>query len=327
MLTPRENFMEVHTGGKPDRFVKQFEFFQMAMVPGLFGAPPEKEGDEVVDSWGVTSRWTPGVVNAFPVHDDEHKVIKDIRKWQDYVIAPSLDFSEEEWAWAKAEFEKIDRSQVFAAVMAVPGFFEHLHGLMGMTPMLEYLATEPEAIKGIIAHYLDYQLRRADVVASHVKADMLLFGDDLGTMRNSFISPAMFKEYFLEAYQTLFRRWREHGVELIYMHNDSYSANLVPLLIEAGVNVWQGVMTECDCPALVKEFGGQMTFMGDINSGIVDSPYWTREIVEAEVRRACTTNGKLYFVPCMTMALPPTLYPGVDEYLDECIEMMSKEMF
>jgi len=327
MLTPKENFLEVHNGGKPERFVKQFEYFQMAMIPGLFGAFPEKEGDEVVDSWGVTTRWTPGVVNAFPVHDAEHKVVKDVTKWQDYIHNPSLVYPEEEWAAAMAEVDKIDRDQTFVSIMTFPGFFEHLHYMMGMNDALYYMAAEPDAIKGIINNYLEYQLERADVIAPRVKPEIYSLSDDLGTMRNSFMSPAMFKEFFLEPYKTLFNRWREHGVELIYMHNDSYSANLVPYFIEAGINIWQGVMTECHVPDLVKEFGGKITFMGDINSGIVDSPYMTEEIIAREVRRACSTNGKLYFVPCMTQAGPPTLYPDVDTLIDKYIDVMSAEMF
>ena len=326
MLTPKENFLEVHTGGKPERFVKQFEFFAMGMAPRMFGGFPEPGGD-AIDDWGVTTRWPEGVVTPFPVHDDEHKVVKDINKWQDYIHNPSLEYTEEEWAECDAANAQINRDEVFVSIMTFPGFFEHLHYMMGMGSALEYMATEPEAIKGIVNNYLQFQLDRADVLAPRIKPSIYSLSDDLGTQRNSFMSPAMFKEFFLDAYKTLFNRWREYGVELIYMHNDSYSANLVPYFIEAGIDIWQGVMTECDCPELVKEFGGQITFMGDINSGVVDSPYWTPEIVEREVRRACTTNGKLYFVPSMTMAFPPTLYPGVDECIDECIEKMSKEMF
>ncbi|MCL1803401.1 MAG: uroporphyrinogen decarboxylase [Eubacteriaceae bacterium] len=326
MLTPRQNFMQVHKGGNPDRFVKQFEFFAIVPDPGMFGARPEP-GGEAVDAWGVTSRWPEGVITPFPVHDDEHKVVKDIKRWREYIKAPSLDYTEEAWEEPMRIASSIDRNELFVGTIIFPGFFEHLHYMMGMNDALMNLVLEPEETHAIIDNYLQYLLKRSDIISAHTKPDMLMLSDDLGTSRNSFISPEMFREFFLPAYKKLFARWRDNGAELIYMHNDSYSANLVPLFIEAGIDVWQGATTLCDVAHLVKEYGGQITIMGDIDSGVVDQPNWTRELVEAEVRRACSSNGKLYFVPSMTMAAPPTLYPGVDSCIDECIDMMSKEMF
>jgi len=198
---------------------------------------------------------------------------------------------------------------------------------MGMNDCLYNMAAYPDQIHELVDVYLDFLMRRSDAIVQHVKPDMLMFSDDLGTSTSSFMSPEMFQEFFLPAYQQLFAKWRSNGVELIYHHNDSYSANLVPYIIEAGADVWQGCLTSNDVPALVQEYGGRLSFMGDIDSSVVDSPDWTRELIEREVRRACETNGKLYFIPCMTMGGAPALYDGVFEYIDECIDRMSEEMF
>jgi hypothetical protein len=326
MLTPRQNFLEVIRGGNPDRFVKQFEFYAMVAGPGSFGPMPEP-GGEAVDPWGVTTRWPEGVVTPFPVHDDEHKVVKDIKDWRKYVKHPPIESAPEAWAETVAMVESIDREQLFVATIIFPGFFEMMHYLMGMDTALENYVLEPEEMHALIDYYLQYLLGRSDEISKYVHPDMLVFSDDLGTAISSFISPAMFEEFFLEPYKQLFQRWRDNGVEIIYLHNDSYSANLVPLYIEAGIDVWQGCLTSNNLPELIKEYGGQISFMGDIDSGIVDSPEWTPEIVEREVRRACTANGKLYFIPSMTMAGPPTLFEGVNDCIIANIDRMSKEMF
>jgi len=326
MLTPKQNFLEVLRGGNPDRFVNQFEFFTMAFGPGGFGSRPEP-GGEAVDAWGVTTRWPEGVITPFPVHDEAHKVVKDIKRWREYVQHPPITNTPEEWAEAVAMVEAIDRNEVFVASMIFPGFFEMMHYLMGMDTALENYVLAPDEMHGVIDYYLQYLLARSDEISQYTHPDMLCLSDDLGTHISSFISPAMFREFFLEPYKQLFGRWRDNGVELIYLHNDSYSANLVPLYIEAGIDVWQGCVTNNNVAELIREYGGQITFMGDIDSGIVDTPDWTPEIVEREVRRACTANGKLYFVPSMTMAGPPTLFEGVNDCIIASIDKMSKEMF
>ena len=99
MLSIRQNLLETIRGGKPDRYVNQYEF--MTMMPGNpFSANnknPKLGEYNVVNAWGITRSWPEHVLAAFPVHDAEHVVIKDITHWQDYVHAPNIKFSDAEW--------------------------------------------------------------------------------------------------------------------------------------------------------------------------------------------------------------------------------------
>ena len=327
MLTPRQNVVEVMRGGNPDRFVKQFEFFEMVMdpLPG-FGGMPEP-GGTAVDDWGVTTIWPEGVITPFPMHDDEHKVVKDIRHWRDYVHAPSLETTDEAWADAIEAEKSWDRESKWYATFAIPGLFEKMHYLMSMNDALVNFYEAPDEMHELIDFYVDFLCRRCETVFKYISPDMLMYGDDMGTHRSTFISPEMYKEFFLPGVKKIIGLCREKGVELVYYHNDSYSATLVPYFIEAGIDIWQGPVTNNNVSELIKEYGGQITFMGDIDSGIVDTPEWTPEIIEREVRRACTENGKLYFIPSMTMAMAPGLYEGVTECIDENIDKMTAEMF
>ena len=46
MLTAKQNMLEVIRGGKPDRFVNQFEAIQILFHPFLFKNPSPKYGEE-----------------------------------------------------------------------------------------------------------------------------------------------------------------------------------------------------------------------------------------------------------------------------------------
>lgn len=98
MLNKRQNLIEVMKGGTPDRFVNQYEAFALIMgVPvspykgAIYGGEPTKDG------WGVTKIWPVGTPGAFPLHDEEHLVCKDITHWRDYVKAPRVDFPDSAW--------------------------------------------------------------------------------------------------------------------------------------------------------------------------------------------------------------------------------------
>jgi hypothetical protein len=98
-------------------------------------------------------------------------------------------------------------------------------------------------------------------------------------------------------------------------------------MIEMGIDIWQGCSSTNNVPKLVKQFGGQISFMGDIDNGVVDREDWSRGVVAQEVRRACETNGKLYFIPNTTMGGPVSTFPGVYDAVTEEIDKMTKEMF
>ncbi|KNZ40587.1 uroporphyrinogen decarboxylase family protein [Acetobacterium bakii] len=326
MLTKKQNLVEVMKGGNPDRFVKQYEAFAMMMRTPITRIKPPI-GGEIVNEWGVTIRWPEGQLGAFPVHDEEHIVIKDITKWRDYVKAPSVECSEESWAVAIADAEAVDRNDQYVTVFVAPGIFEQVHYLMSMEEALMAYYEEPEAMHELIDYIVEFELKLAKEFVDHLHPDAVFHHDDWGSQINSFISPAMFEEFFVPAYKKIYGYYKDNGVELIIHHSDSYAANLVPAMIEMGIDIWQGVMTTNHVPDLIKEYGGKITFMGDIDSGVIDFPGWTKENIEEKVETACRRCGKLYFIPGASQGLNVSSFPGVYEATDEAIDRMTKEMF
>ncbi|MDN5307325.1 MAG: hypothetical protein PWP16_688 [Eubacteriaceae bacterium] len=326
MLTIKENLKEVMTGGKPDRFVKQFEFMEMILnVPSCRIKPAI--GEEVVNEWGVTVAWPEGQLGAFPVHNNGKIVLKDITEWKDYIKAPNVVFPEADWQPAIEAAKAVDRDNKYVTAFIAPGIFELTHYLMGMEDALMSFYEEPEAMKELIDYLTEFELAYAKELVTYLKPDCLFHHDDWGSQISTFLSPAMFEEFILPAYKKLYGFYKENGVELIVHHSDSYGATIVPAMIEMGIDVWQGVMTTNDIPAMIKEYGGQITFMGGVHSGIIDHPEWTKEQVEEEFTRACRESGKLYFIPGACQGMGVSSFPGVYEASDVAIDKMSKEMF
>ena len=336
MLTKRQNLLETIRGGNPDRFVNQYE--AIVCQPSMFGmimadpislaSPfPVPGGEPIVNSWGVTISWPANVPGPFPVHDDAHKLVKDVTKWRDVVKAPRVDYPREEWEKYIPAVKEIDRSEVFATCFIAPGVFEQLHYLMGMDDCLANFYEEPEAIKELIDYITDYELGYAEQLCRYFQPDAIFHHDDWGSHNSSFMSPAMFNEFITPVYKKIYGYYKSNGVELIIHHSDSYAANLVPSMIEMDIDIWQGCVSTNHVPELVKKYGGRISFMGDLDNGILDREDWSHEVVAREVRRACESNGKLYYIPNLTMGGPVSTYPGVYEAVSEEIDKMSKEMF
>ena len=329
MLTKRQNLLETIHGGNPDRFVNQYEFLHILMSDpyNLTDPFPEYGQKNIVNAWGVTLSWPEGTPGAFPVHDAGHKVLEDSGEWRERVKAPNLIFSDAEWEEAVREAESVDRNELFLAPFLAPGIFERLHYLMGMEDALINFYEEPEEMKELIKYLTEWELQYAETLCSRLHPDALFHHDDWGSQISTFISPDMFEEFLLDSYKEIYGYYKSHGVQLIVHHSDSYAATLVPFMIEMGVDIWQGVMTENNITELIRKYGGQISFMGGINSASVDHPGWTREEVKTQVTRACREYGKYYYIPSASQGLPMSTFEGVYEALTEEIAAAGKEMF
>ena len=329
MLTKKQNLLETIRGGHPNRFVNQYEYLAFVLTDpfNLEDPYPEYGQHNITNNWGVTLSWPEGTPGPFPVHDDAHRLLKDITEWKKIIKAPNLIFPEEKWEMAIKEAEAVDRSDQFVAPMIAPGLFERLHYFMGMEDSLVNFYDEPEAVAELIKYLTEWELQYAETLCEHLHPDALFHHDDWGSQKSTFISPDMFGEFFVDAYKEIFGYYKSHGVELIVHHSDSYAATLVPHMIDMGIDIWQGVMTSNNIPDLIQKYGGKISFMGGIDSATVDHPGWTREEVKQEVRRACKEYGKLYYIPSASQGLNMSTFEGVYEALSEEIDNCSKEMF
>lgn len=328
MLTIRKNLLETIKGGKPDRFVKQYEFMEI-----IFEACVQLQGypmgpcKESKCPWGISWSFPEGQLGAFPLHDNEHKVLKDITQWRKYVKAPVYDYPDEVWAPAIAHANAVDRNEKFVTAWVAPGIFEMTHHLMGVEDALMALYEEPEAMHELIDYLTEYELYLAKLMIDKIHPDALFHHDDWGSQKSSFVSPEMFKEFFVPAYKKIYDFWRANGIELIVHHSDSYAANFVPHMIDIGIDIWQGVMNTNNIPELIKKYGEKITFMGGLHSGELDFPEWKPELCAEAVEKSCRVNGKSFYIPCLTQGGPSSSFPGVYDTVNNEIDKMSKLMF
>ena len=134
----------------------------------------------------------------------------------------------------------------------------------------------------------------------------------------------MFREFFLEPYKKVYGYYHEHGVEFIVRHSDCYCANLIPTMIEMGIDVFQGCIKTNDNPALIEQYGGKMTFMGEIDNKQVDFDGWSPEDCKkaalTAIERCGEPFGGKYFIPCITQGGPGSVYSGTYMELAKAID-------
>ncbi len=329
MLTAKENMREVIRGGKPDRYVNQYEGVSLLFHPFLLASPLMKKGDPpTVNAWGVTNSFPANTPGAFPVHTPDKIVIKDIEHWQDYVHAPSLKFPQELWDVCKGMYAGVDGSKSYKATFIAPGLFEQTHHLSEMQNALMYYMEYPDEMHDLIKYLTDWEMELAEGICSNLHPDAIFHHDDWGSETNSFLRPSMFEDFFLESYKQIYGYYHDHGVELVIHHSDSYAANLVPAMIEMGIDVWQGCMHSNNVPELVEKYKGKMTFMGEIDNKMVDFEGWTQDdCTRAALGAIERVNSMTGFIPCISQGGPGSLYEGTYKGLWDAIDRYNCEHF
>lgn len=129
------------------------------------------------------------------------------------------------------------------------------------------LAGHPARAHAFLDRVLEMHLANLDrfLAAVGPSIDVILFGDDLGMQRGPQVSPRMYREFFFPREQILWRRVKELANVRIQLHCCGGVRELLPDLIEAGLEAINPVQITCrgmDPAELKAEFGSRLTFWG-----------------------------------------------------------------
>lgn len=334
-MTQFENVLEMiskHDEAVPDAFVNQY-FFEIPFDPVLTRSrnlPDELFNPQpvFVDAWGVTASNPPGSAGSHPEEGEDVLVIKDITKWKEQVRGqPSLEFTEEDWAMSDQMAADIRARGKPLGIWFAPGLFERTHFLMGMKGALTAYYEHPAEMHELIDWIADWEIRALDVLYARYQPEVLFHHDDWGSAINSFLDPATHREFFLEPYKRIYSHFKELGGKVVVHHSDSYAANLVPIMIDMGADIWQGPVSANNIPELIDMYGDRFVFMGGIDNSDIDYPDKTDADVEAFVRQRIAQNGNHSYIPCLCRGLYMSITPGIYDKVTAAIDKISKETF
>jgi uroporphyrinogen decarboxylase len=129
------------------------------------------------------------------------------------------------------------------------------------------LAGEPEKAEAFLDEITEMHLANLEKFLAAVGSsiDVILFGDDLGMQTGPQISPRMYRNFFKPRHARMWQRAKELAPVKVMLHCCGGVRELLPDLIEAGLDAINPVQITCEgmeAGGLKRDFGGQMTFWG-----------------------------------------------------------------
>jgi len=244
------------------------------------------------DEWG--SRW-----EVDPGHQDMGQVKNIVlERLEDYASLKRPDAHDPQryrhWA---ALLERAEREEKYVVVCAGPYLFERLHFLHGFENTLMAIATEPELVKEVLCHLARYHTDTIDSIEQHFRGRIHGYRgtDDWGTQAASIIAAKQFADVFQPVYADIFGRIRAAGMD-VWMHSCGQILNILPHLIEAGVQVVNLMQPNVFPIPRLSRFQGKVCFevCADAQSSL---PNGDRAAVASEIQAlldtCCTDCGGL----------------------------------
>jgi uroporphyrinogen decarboxylase len=180
------------------------------------------------------------------------------------------------------------RAETDRAIMVVCGcnLFEWGTFLRRLDNFLVDIMIEPEKVEALLEALMERHLATLAKVCEHLGdvVDVIRFGDDLGTDQGPFMPPEVYRRLFKPRHKRLCDYTHAHSSMHTFIHSCGSIRQLLPDLIEAGIEIVNPVQTssaEMEPERLKREFGKDLVFWG----GGIDTRNVLNRGRPADVRR------------------------------------------
>lgn len=229
-------------------------------APGFNKVPQKVQGDpyEVglhIDHWGCKfTNIHKGIIG---------EIKEPLIKGEEYEDMDVLEVPEENLG---IDIEKVNEfcrnTDKFVLAGACPRPFERLQFIRGSEQLYVDLMLRPDGFNKVLEKMRDYYCKLLNVWAK-TDVDGLMFMDDWGSQRSLLISPKLWVEIFKPIYKEFIDIAHKNNKK-IFMHSDGYILDILPHLVEIGLDA---VNCQIFCMGVenLRQFAGKITFWGEID--------------------------------------------------------------
>jgi uroporphyrinogen decarboxylase len=175
--------------------------------------------------------------------------------------------------------------------------FEKANFARGIENFLADMGGDRKFAQGLLDDIIRRNMVMLENILSMEEIDGVLLGSDWGTQRGLLMSPAMWDDMIRPGEQREYDLVHSFGKD-VWIHSCGQVRELIPRLIEMGVDVLNPIQPECmDIFQLKRDFGQDITFWGGVGTQAT-LPYGTPDEVRAEareVKRVMSEGGGYIF--------------------------------
>ncbi|MDO8686091.1 MAG: uroporphyrinogen decarboxylase family protein [Clostridiales bacterium] len=251
-----------------DELLKYFDIDFRWVEPLYIGPDLVKKNGNILDIWGVEYKYIKTENGcywkniSFPLLESNDPDMLDNYPWP---CVEWFDFSSLE-----CQLEKYRNYAIMTAPgNASPSPLGVTQELIGMERAMTDMLLNPEYFLKLTEKILDFELKFIEKLFSTTdgRIDFFRIGDDFGTQRGLLMSPQLWQQFIQPSLTAMSIIAKQCGA-YYYHHSCGAVSELIPLLIETGVDVLDPLQVQAvgmSPGRLKKDFGKQICFSGGVD--------------------------------------------------------------
>ena len=213
-----------------------------------------------------------------------------------------------------AELGRSLADRQYPVVWSFSGPFWQLREWLGFEGLCMLFVDDPDFVREMIKFWADHVSRLLENGFRYMTPDMVHLSEDMAYKEHAMISPAMTREFILPVYHQWGEIIRGHGCPLYAMDSDGHIGELIPIWIEAGMNVCDPIEVAAgnDINAFRKQFGRKMAYQGGVDKRMMAKG---GKALENEISRLAPVIRDGGFIPSCDHGVPADVsWPNFVEY-------------
>lgn len=201
------------------------------------------------------------------------------------------------------------------------GPFWQMREWVGMENLCILMVDDPKWIEEMVQFWTTFVSETLAPILERVTLDSVGISEDMAYKAHSMISPAMVRRFLMPAYKVWVPQIYASGCPIIDMDSDGDITELIPLWIEAEINVCDPIEVAAhnDIVAFRKKFGRQIAYRGGIDKRAIAAG---GDVIQAELDRIAPVVEDGGFLPSCDHAVPSDIsWPNYLDYTKRLAEI------
>lgn len=235
---------------------------------------------------------------SFPVRDWESW--EEFKKW----LNPNQPCRyPENWEELKHHYQNRD----YPLGINAGSFYGWIRDWVGMENLALWYYDHPDLVHEMANYVADFVLSWIDRALKEIPdIDYAFIWEDMAMKNGPLISPKFFREFHLKPMKRVTKVLNEYGIDIIILDSDGNVDRLIPLWMEANVNLILPleVAAGCDAVRYRRQFGKELRMIGNIDKRALREGT-TKKDIEQEVMSKEDLIKEGGYSPMVDHCVPP----------------------
>jgi uroporphyrinogen decarboxylase len=206
---------------------------------------------------------------------------------------------------------------IFGQNCSTLGFYWFARDMLGTEGLSFAFYDQPDLVHDIMEFHADYLIEAARPILAETTVEYINLNEDLAMKSSALLSPKSYRTFIYPRLRRVIDFYKSHGVRYVSIDSDGNPESIVPLMMDAGVDILWPLerAADQDPVRLRRKFGRSLRLWGGVDKReLAKGPSAIEEHLAA-LRPLIAEGG---FIPAVDHTVPPDVGWANFQYYMDC---------